>query len=81
MLTCREFADFLWKYREGELPADQRLRFDAHLSVCPPCVAYLHTYEQAVRLGKRSFDALDEPVPEVPEDLVQAVLEARDRGQ
>lgn len=77
-MTCRDFAEFVWKYLEGELPRDQRFDFDAHLAVCPHCIAYLRTYEETVRLGKEAFRAPDAAVPdEVPEDLVRAILDAR----
>ena len=43
--------------------------------MCPSCVAYLKTYEQTVLLAKASAQ---DPVPdEIPEPLVQAILEAR----
>ena len=75
MITCRELIGFLMDYLDGALPDGQRREFEAHLSICPACVRYMDTYEQAVRLGK---DALclpdDEALPgAVPEELVRAV--------
>ena len=52
MLTCRELIEFLADYVEGELRADERARFDAHLAVCPHCVDYLHGYRESIRLGQ-----------------------------
>lgn len=79
MITCRELIDFLMDYTSGELPAAQRAEFERHLAVCPPCVNYLRTYEESVRLGKSAFADLDRPTPEsVPEDLVRAILNSRD---
>jgi anti-sigma factor RsiW len=78
VITCREFIEFLWKYLSGELEAAERFHFDAHLAICPPCVAYLRTYEETIRLGKVAFDRPDDPVlQDVPEELVAAILEAR----
>jgi anti-sigma factor RsiW len=77
-MTCREFIEFFWRYCSGELSAAERSRFDEHLAECPDCVAYLQSYEEAVRLGKGAFADTDAPVPaEVPEELVQAILNCR----
>ena len=77
-MTCREFVDFLWAYLSGEVTDLQREEFEFHVSGCPSCVAYMKSYQATVELGKRAFDASDEPVPEeVPEELVQAILAAR----
>jgi anti-sigma factor RsiW len=77
-MTCREVIEFLMEYRSGTLPAEQRAAFDDHLETCPQCVAYLKSYDEAVRLGKGALRQLDEPVSDdVPEELVQAILAAR----
>lgn len=80
MITCRELIDFLMAYCDGELPADQRAIFEEHLACCPPCVAYLKTYQQAVCLGKAACAEEDRGAKEVPEELVKAILAAR-RGK
>jgi anti-sigma factor RsiW len=79
-MTCQEFLDFLMDYLDGLLPAPQHLCFEEHLGECPDCVAYLETYQQANRLGKEAYTAGDDAVPpDVPEDLIRAVLAARRR--
>jgi anti-sigma factor RsiW len=76
MLTCQELIGFLADYVEGELAADERARFDAHLAVCPHCVDYLHGYRESVRLGQAAF--ADGSIPaDVPVELVDAILAAR----
>jgi anti-sigma factor RsiW len=81
-LTCREIADFLMAYEDGELPDAVRREFDAHLAVCPDCVAYLESYRATVALGRRAFADEDAAAAdEVPEELVQAVLSSRRRGR
>jgi anti-sigma factor RsiW len=80
-LTCREVADFLMAYDDGELATPERAAFDAHLDECPDCVAYLRSYRATVALGKRAFADEDERAAgEVPEQLVRAILAAR-RGR
>jgi len=75
-MTCRELIGFLDSYLDGDLPAVERSRFEAHLTLCTDCVNYLASYRLTIALGRRvcADDAL--PV-EVPEDLVQAILAAR----
>ena len=59
------------------VPLPQRAEFDRHMAACPSCVDYLKTYEKTIELAKT---CADNPVPdEVPESLVQAILEARKR--
>jgi anti-sigma factor RsiW len=77
-VTCREFADFMNDYLSGELPADGRAQFDQHLSLCANCRKYLTSYEETVKLGKAAFDDEKGAVPpDVPEELVKAILAAR----
>jgi predicted anti-sigma-YlaC factor YlaD len=79
-VTCREFADFVADYLAHELTADVRRAFDHHLRICANCRKYLTGYEETVRLGKSAFDDENAAVPpEVPEELVKAILDARPR--
>jgi anti-sigma factor RsiW len=77
-MNCREFVDFLLGYIENELPDAQAHAFRQHMSDCPPCVTYLDTYRETVRLGGEVCADPEGAIPEdVPEQLVQAVLAAR----
>jgi anti-sigma factor (TIGR02949 family) len=78
-LTCHELFDFLMAYLDGELPEAERSAFESHLAACPPCLVYLETYQDTVRLGKAACCEPD--VPEVPEELVQAILASRPGGE
>ena len=51
-MTCRELAEFLWKYMERDLPEQERFHFDAHLSVCPHCVAIAGNAIQGLLLAQ-----------------------------
>jgi anti-sigma factor RsiW len=80
VMTCREFADFMADYLSGELAAETRAVFDEHLRVCANCKRYLAGYEETIKLGKRAFADAGAAVPDhVPEELVQAILRAKDR--
>lgn len=80
-LSCREFVEFLMDYLDGELGEGERRVFEAHVGDCPPCGTYLETYRETVRLGRTVCSDAADPVPEdVPEELVHAILAARDRS-
>ncbi len=78
-LTCREFIDFLDDYVEGRQAADVRARFERHLEDCPYCVDYLETYRDTISLARDACSADPSlPAPEdVPEKLIQAILDSR----
>jgi len=60
MITCRELANLLIDYVSGDLTPEHCKRLDDHLSLCPPCVAYVRTYNLTIKLT-RSLP--DEPLP------------------
>jgi anti-sigma factor RsiW len=77
-VTCRELAEFIAEYLEGELPPTERQAFDRHLARCGNCARYLDGYRQTVALGKQALAVSDDPVPaDVPEKLVEAIVRAR----
>ena len=58
-----------------------RVRFELHLAMCAECRRYLRDDRTSVALGKRVFDDPDLPAEDVPEDLIRAILAARDDTQ
>jgi len=77
-ITCRELLDFLYLYLENELPGDRRIEFERHLGVCEACREYIRQYEESIRLGRDAYADPDRPAAdEAPEELVQAILQAR----
>ncbi len=81
MITCRELADVIAAYLDGELPPTSVAAFEEHLAVCPSCVDYIDTYRETIKLGRGAFADLDAPAPaDVPKDLVAAVLAAKRRA-
>lgn len=80
-MTCRELAEFLMAYLDGELPDAQRAVFEQHLAGCPECRLYLDSYRTTIALGR---DALQTPEADraapPPADLVTAILASR-RGE
>ncbi len=72
-MTCREFAEFLDAFLAGTLSAEESATFRRHLAVCDHCVTYLDGYRRTVEACRRLHDA-DQVPPEVPADLVRAIL-------
>ena len=74
-MTCEELVEFLSRYVEKDLPPDQAAEFEKHVGACPPCEAYLDSFQTTLKLGKDAC-ASEEAEP-IPERLVQAILAAR----
>jgi anti-sigma factor RsiW len=80
-MNCREFTEFLHEYLFGNLPTAERAEFEKHLAECPWCVAYLDSYRKTIQLEQSAFAAEDAPAPaDAPEELIQAILQARPRS-
>jgi anti-sigma factor RsiW len=45
-LACIELVELVTDYLEEALPALERRRFEAHLTVCPYCVTYVEQMRQ-----------------------------------
>ncbi len=79
MITCEAFEDFILAYLEGALTPRQKFVFELHLKVCRECRDYLSAYGRALELAKQAGADDATALPEnVPEDLVKAILDARD---
>ena len=50
-MTCKELVDLITDYLEGALPAADRLRFEQHLDLCPPCRTYMEQIRQTIRVA------------------------------
>ncbi|HMN94840.1 MAG TPA: zf-HC2 domain-containing protein [Phycisphaerales bacterium] len=83
-MTCQELIDFLAEYIDGSLDDAVRGAFESHLTRCADCRAFLGSYRATVELAaslRESSGADDQEAavpPELPEDLVAAVLHARE---
>ncbi len=61
-LTCRELVELVTDYLEERLPADDRVRFELHLTYCAPCVTYVHQMRQVLATaGKLTEDSIAAP--------------------
>jgi anti-sigma factor RsiW len=73
-MTCRQLAEALLEYVAGELPPEECDRIRRHLCQCPPCVAYLESYELTIRLTRQL------PAAPVPPQLLERVRAALQEG-
>ena len=78
-MTCQELVEFLSRYLDGELPEAERGVFEKHLKDCPPCEVYLDSFKEAIRLGREVCS--EEACDDMPENLVKAILAARDADE
>ncbi|MEM7357518.1 MAG: zf-HC2 domain-containing protein [Pseudomonadota bacterium] len=78
MITCREFESFIVDYLDNTLEAEQRTLFERHIRLCRECREYLAAYQASNALSATLKSSPDDQVPDsVPQDLVDAVLAAR----
>jgi len=75
-MTCRELSALLADYLAGELPSDVEPRCKAHLARCESCLAYLHGYRVAMRLARQAHRRDAGRPDELPEALLQRILES-----
>ncbi|MCK6370180.1 MAG: anti-sigma factor [Gammaproteobacteria bacterium] len=78
LITCAEAEQFIDDYLDGRLAERERTTFERHIRLCPPCQSYLDAYRRSVTLTRLSPD---DASGAMPEELVQAILAARDKSQ
>jgi predicted anti-sigma-YlaC factor YlaD len=76
-LSCREMAEHLSAYLDGELAASITALIDAHRGECPPCEAFIRTLAKSVEVVRAQPR---EPLsPALRKKLVEALRGARPR--
>jgi len=68
--SCQQVVELVTDYLEDGLDPDQRLAFEQHVAVCPPCRGYF----SQLRLIARTAGTLSEE--DVPEPLRESLLDA-----
>ena len=77
-MTCRELVELLIDFVSDELPAEHRQRIEQHLRRCPPCEAYLASYQTTIRLTRQ---LPCEPIPPELERRLRACLQELRKDQ
>jgi anti-sigma factor RsiW len=60
-MTCQQLVELVTDYFEGALTPEERVRFDAHLAVCPGCETYLAQMRTTMRLVRDTDELEDRP--------------------
>lgn len=77
VLSCREMADHLSDYLDGDLAASLTALIDAHRGECPPCEAFIRTLAKSVEVVRAQPR---EPLsPALRNRLLEALRQARSR--
>jgi anti-sigma factor RsiW len=71
-ITCRQLVELLLDFVSGELDEERRKHVELHLQKCPPCVAYLETYQITIQITRQLPPA---PLPQEFVERLRAVLE------
>jgi len=69
-LSCQQIVELVTEYLEGGLDDRERLAFERHVTICPPCRGYL----SQLRRVSKTAGALSED--DVPDRLRTSLLEA-----
>jgi anti-sigma factor RsiW len=79
MITCRELIGLVTDYFEGSMSPEERLQFERHIMICPPCRGYLAQMEKTLRMaGGLTEESID---PEAEAALLEAFRDWRqERG-
>jgi anti-sigma factor RsiW len=48
-LSCRELVALVTEYLDGMLSHRERMRFERHIAVCPPCRGHLEQMRETIR--------------------------------
>lgn len=52
-LTCREVVELVTEFLDDAMAADDRIRVEQHLLVCPPCTSHIGQMRATIaRLGE-----------------------------
>jgi anti-sigma factor RsiW len=77
-ISCRELVSLVTEYLEGVLPPIERLRFERHVAVCPPCRGYLNQMRETIRA---SGGLTEETIsPDARDALLEAFSDWRREG-
>jgi anti-sigma factor RsiW len=60
-MTCQQLVELVTDYFEDALTPEERVRFDAHLEVCPGCVTYLEQVRTTMQLVRRADELEEQP--------------------
>jgi len=69
-MTCRELAEILLDYLDGELDQEYCATIRSHLEVCQHCVHFVQTYQMTIEVSRRL------PAAPLPAELLERLQRA-----
>jgi anti-sigma factor RsiW len=65
VLSCAEIVELVNDYLDGRLDSETQRLFEEHVSICPPCRAYIAQIREArAQVGRLAEEELPEHVEE-----------------
>ena len=77
-ITCEQVTALLIDYVAGDLDPAIMLVLEQHMQNCPDCIAFLHTYQESIRLTRT---LRYEDIPGELQGRVHAVLRQKLTGE
>jgi anti-sigma factor (TIGR02949 family) len=78
-LACKELADTVTEYLDGEVNEGQRATIERHLEACEGCRAALDQFQTVIRLAGRLTEADVARIDALARDRLMAALRAMRR--
>ena len=63
-MSCRQLVALVTEYLDGSLSRFERIRFERHVAVCPPCRAHLDQMRETIRGLQDNIAKLEKEVDE-----------------
>ena len=78
VVNCSELVELVTDYLEDSMDADQRARFDEHVSGCDDCTTYLEQLRVTIRLTGMLSE--EQVAPDVRDTLLGVFRDWRGSG-
>ena len=72
MICCKECLALLYDYLEGNLDTETTKLLEEHFEECPPCIAFLNTYNSTTKICRETLNQVE--IPEAIRDTLLKVL-------
>jgi len=73
-MVCKDCLEALDDFLDGTLKDNAKAELDEHFKDCPPCLAFLNTYQKSTSLCKKAMQDIEVP-DEVYEHIKAHLIE------
>jgi anti-sigma factor RsiW len=77
-LSCQELVELVTEYLDGALPPEQRLAFERHIAICPPCRGYLAEIRGTIAVAG---ELTEDNIPPAARDAMLSVFRSWKEGR